>query len=156
MHLASPAATVWCSCPPSVCLYPTFISISVLPSIYLFSSSGGELWGFYSIGDPVWRRIIWRLWILHCSGCYMLSISCVCVWPRNAFPLELTKIPTLRHKVSVNHTDERQRKKDPWEKSDKTLLSLTCPLIFIHIPPSSPHLLSLLMLCCCLKGNETL
>lgn len=48
MHLASPAATVWCSCPPSVCLYPTFISLSVLPSIHLFNSSGGELWGSLS------------------------------------------------------------------------------------------------------------
>lgn len=46
MHLASPAAALWCSCPPSVRPYLTFILLSVLPSfppsIHLFSSSGGE------------------------------------------------------------------------------------------------------------------
>lgn len=54
------------------------------------------------------------------SGCYMLSLAWVCVCARerlrSAFPPELTKIPPLSHKVSVHHTDERQRKRDPREK----------------------------------------
>lgn len=120
MHLASPASKVWYSCPPSVHLYPTFISLTVLPSIYLFRSSGGELWGSLS-ALLLWKPCNDMYRALNtfppCSGCYMLALFCVCMHlrPRNAFPMELCNTPALSQKVPVHHTKKWQRKRDSWD-----------------------------------------
>lgn len=106
----------------------TFISRTVLPSIHLFSSSGGELWGSpLPKAGPVWRRIIWRLWTGLCNSlgalCYLFPVSvCVCVCDQGVrSPWSSLKIPTLSHKVPVHRTDERLRKREtPGRTCDKT------------------------------------
>lgn len=109
MHFASAAATLWCPRSPSVRLYLTFISLSVsLSTCSGPLGGGGALRLFicsFSTANPVRRQIVYTLnRILHLTGYYMLSLSCVCV---EAFPLELAKIPALSQKVPLAEEHHR-------------------------------------------------
>lgn len=100
MHLASPAATVWCSHPPPVGLYPTFISVSVFPSIHLCDSSEGRR-GFESLsvlpceGESYggFERESALLWVL-----YDISFP-VRVTKEVHSPRSSLKTPALSYKV---------------------------------------------------------
>lgn len=102
MHLASPAATVWCSRPPPVHLYPTFISVSVFPSIHLCGSSGGR-GGFESLsvlpceGESYggFERESALLWVL-----YDISFP-VRVTKEVHSPRSSLKTPALSYKVPL-------------------------------------------------------
>lgn len=85
MHLASPAATVWCSLPLLVFIPPSSPSLSFHPSIYVTPLRGGGALSL-SLSSRVKGNHMEALnGSLHCSGCYMISLF-LCVWPRKCIP----------------------------------------------------------------------
>lgn len=154
MHLASPAATLWCPSPPSVHLYLTFIFLSVLPSIHPpISAPQGPSFealcpGSSSTTNTVWRRVIWSLWRGICISlatiCYHFP-ACVCgmysLWSSLKF---------LRSVCRTSAAEGRRGRGARGRACDRTTSSASVHWFSFTFLPVTCHL----TLCCHLKENK--
>lgn len=155
MHLASPAATLWCPGPPSVHLYLTFIFLSVLPSIHppISAPQGPSFEALCprssSTTNTVWRRVIWSLWTGICISlatiCYHFP-ACVCgmysLWSSLKF---------LRSVRRTTAAEGRGRGRGTRGRAcDRTTSSASVHWFPLTVLPVTCHL----TLCCHLKENK--